>query len=109
MIKEYNPLEENAKARAAKRREELRKRKEDLAAAKASEQLNTAPLKDPRPWKGKPSSFFELRAYKRGTHKHLTEEQKEFLLIYYPDSVADPLSMMTFLQKQAQEAEEKER
>ena len=39
MIKEYNPHEGNAKARAAKRREELRKRKEELAAQKMSEHL----------------------------------------------------------------------
>lgn len=37
MIKEYNPLEESAKARAAKRKEELRKRREELAAQKEAE------------------------------------------------------------------------
>lgn len=71
--------------------------------------MNTAPLKDPRAWKGKPSSFFELGTFKRGTHRYLTEEQKEFLLIYYPDSVADPFSLMAFLEKEARDAEEKER
>ena len=67
------------------------------------------PPKDPRPWKGKPSSFFELHGYKRGTHKYLTDEQKTFLLIYYPDSVMDPFTLLTVLGKQAKEAEEKEK
>lgn len=57
------------------------------------------PPKDPRPWKGKPSHFFVVKGYKKGTHKFLTEAQREFLLIYYPESVADPLSLMAFLHK----------
>lgn len=109
MIKEYNPLEANAKVRAAQRREELRKRREQSAKgyeASAADETLKAP-KDPRPWKGYPSSFFALQSYKRGTHKYLTDEQKNFLLIYYPDSVMDPMTLLTVLGNQAKEDEEK--
>jgi len=92
MIKEYNPLEENAKTRAAKRREELKKRKDKSPAV---HQMGMK--EDPRPWKGKPSSFFKLHVPKKGTYKLLNAEQKDFILIYYPDSVVDPVTLMEFL------------
>ena len=98
MIKEYNPLEENAKTRWAKRKAELAQRKQE-EKQRADELVQMQPPKDPRPWKGKPSSFFELNAYTRGSHKYLTNEQKEFFIIHYPDSVADPFSMLGFLRE----------
>lgn len=64
---------------------------------------------DPRPWKGKPSDFFILHNPRKGTHKVLNNEQKDFLLIYYPDSVVPPISLMEGLYKQAKDHEDKER
>jgi hypothetical protein len=37
----------------------------------------------------------------------MNNSQKEFILIYYPDSVADPISLMDFLYRQAKNHEER--
>ena len=104
MIKEYDPNEENAKTRAARRRAELKKKREQSM----DKELHRKVPDDPRPWKGKPSEFFVLHQPRRGTHKVLNNEQKDFLLIYYPDSVVPPISLMEGLYKQAKEHEDKE-
>ena len=95
MIKEYDPNEDNAKMRAAKRREELQKREQITEVDK------TQYPEDPTPWKGKPSDFFILHAPRKGTHKVLNNSQKEFILVYYPDTVVDQVSLMEFLYRQA--------
>lgn len=105
MIKEYDPNEENAKTRAEKRRAELKKKRDQSLAEERHRQVPD----DPRPWKGKPSEFFVLHQPRRGTHKVLNNEQKDFILIYYPDSVVPPVSLMDFLYRAAKEHEEKEK
>jgi hypothetical protein len=65
MIQEYDPNEDNAKARAIKRREELKKREQITEVDK------TQYPEDPTPWKGKPADFFILHAPRKGTHKVL--------------------------------------
>lgn len=105
MIKEYDPNEENAKTRAEKRRAELKKKRQQSLDKEQHRQV----ADDPRPWKGRPSEFFELHQPKRGTHKVLNNEQKDFLLIYYPESVVPPVSLMDFLYKSAKEHEDKEK
>lgn len=105
MIKEYDPNEDNAKTRAEKRRAELQKKREQSL----DKELHRKVPDDPRPWKGRPSEFFLLHQPRRGTHKVLNNEQKDFLLIYYPDSVVPSVSLMEGLYKQAREHEDKEK
>ena len=104
MIKEYDPNEENAKTRAKKRAEEIKKR-EDIEY-----EIDKSNYPDhPTPWKGKPSDFFLVHETRRGTNKVLNNSQKEFILVYYPDSKVDPVMFMEFLYKQAKDHEDKER
>ena len=103
MIKEYDPSEDNAKTRAKKRRDELNNRD------KVIEIDRTQFPDDPTPWKGKSSDFFILHTPRKGTYKLLNNNQKDFILIYYPDTVADPVSLMEFLYRQAKQHEEKEK
>lgn len=102
LIKEYDPNEDNAKTRAAKRREELQKREQITEVDK------TQYPEDPTPWKGKPSDFFILHAPRKGTHKVLNNSQKEFILVYYPDTVVDQVSLMEFLYRQAKQHEDRQ-
>lgn len=101
MIKEYDPYEDNAKTRAVKRREELKKR-EDVQEVDVTQYPE-----DPTPWKGKSSDFFLMHIPRKGTHKVLNNSQKEFILIYYPDTVVDHVSLMEFLYRQAKAHEDK--
>lgn len=103
MIKEHDPNEESAKVRAKKRAEAI-KAKEDMF------HIDKSLYPDhPTPWKGKPSEFFLLHEPRRGGLKVLNNSQKEFILVYYPDSVADDVSLMEFLYAQAKNHEDKER
>jgi len=106
MIKEYDPNEENAKTRAEKRRAELKKKRQ---TSRDREGNRVEMPHDPRAWKGKPVSFFAVHQPRRGTHKVLNNEQKDFILIYYPDSVVPAVSLMEWLYKQAKENDDKER
>ena len=101
MIEEYDPQQDNAKTRAKKRREELKKREKVIEADA------TQYPEDPTPWKGKPSEFFIMHVPRKGTHKVLNNSQKEFIMIYYPDTVVDHVSLMEFLYRQSKSHEEK--
>ena len=65
MIKEYDPNEDNAKTRAKKRAEEIKKREKSLEIDKSQYP------DDPTPWKGKPSEFFIVHTSRRGDQKVL--------------------------------------
>jgi hypothetical protein len=91
MIKEHNPNEESAKVRA-KRRAVAIKEKEEIY------HIDKSMYPDhPTPWKGKSSDFFLLHEPRRGDKKVLNNSQKEFILVYYADSVVDEVSLMQFL------------
>lgn len=107
MIKEYDPNEDSAKTRAKARAEAIKKRQ---AAIEVDQSLYP---EHPTPWKGKPAEFFMLHAPRTpaagSAAKILNQSQKEFILIYYPDSVVDDVSLMEFLHKQAKDHEDSER
>jgi len=46
---------------------------------------------------------------RKGTHKVLNNSQKEFILIYYNDTVVDHVSLMEFLYRQSKAAEDKQK
>ena len=94
MIKEYDPNEDNAKTRAKKRADAIKKRE------RSQGEIDKAMYPDhPAPWKGRPSDFFLLHEPRRGGSKVLNNSQKEFLLVYYPDSQIDQVQFMEFLFK----------
>ena len=61
MIKEYDPNEDNAKTRAKRRVEELKKKDDNYMADRSQYPDH------PTPWKGKPSDFFIVHETRRGT------------------------------------------
>jgi hypothetical protein len=65
MIKEYDPNEDNAKTRAKKRADEIKKREKCLEIDRSQYPDN------PTPWKGKPSEFFIVHTSRRGDQKVL--------------------------------------
>lgn len=103
MIKEHDPNEESAKIRAKKRAEAIKMKQEIFEIDKSLYPDH------PAPWKGKSSDFFLLHEPRRGDRKVLNNSQKEFILVYYPESVVDEVSLMEFLYTQAKNHEDKER
>lgn len=103
MIKEYDPNEDNARTRAKKRADTIKKKDETW---EIDEKLWP---EHPTPWKGKPADFFLMHEPRRGTSKVLNNSQKEFIMAYYPENVSNEVTFMEHLYRLAKDHEDKER